>query len=494
MRTFHLVPLLLLQCFAIAGFSACVKPKALVAEPVSSIPTRDLTESVSLLGQTHAVCGARTGCLPSVGFLAAANAGGVGLCTAVLIGPDLVLTNSHCVPEDLKQSGASCANRVRIAFPAQDAAGIVEEVLDCDEVVSVSAIGDPAFLAVPDYALLRLSHASQRRPISLGAANGVGDSELLSVHRATLTSSDRPLASIDSAVCRSVMNSAVLPSYNRPNSPILLLADCPMAVGNSGAAILDSQGKLAALLQSTLSESMRRQFMSVLTTPNLPQFSFAAWVGCIRSAEDLDGPQLDFDSAACALLPAGQPVPDLVRAAYAQADVKTVDSEIGRAVVSWDLTDVAVPKAIEWQARTLTTLELQRLGVFGSAIPDFRDTVYIPVPSCFRPLSEWRDERRYRGSVSVGLANWYQEAVSLPIWLTHKSLDSYLRGVVRIVQTTEVQTAEVRKVSADFSFSPRDVKSDQGSVVELEGAGINGAGVALINGTIPLPICSAVTP
>ncbi len=492
MRTLFTGFSLILSVSASIGLSGCSKPQALVESPSGNtlIPTRDLGESVSLLNQTRAVCGSHSGCQPAVAFMTAANAGGVGLCTAVLVASDLMLTNSHCIPEDLKQPGSSCVSRIKFAFPAQPAQGLGEEILDCDEVISASALGDPSFIAVPDYAVLRLSHASQRRPLSTGASAGIADAAELSVHRSTPISTQKPVASIDSGLCHTVMNSAVLPSYGIPNSPIILLGDCPMDSGNSGAAVIDSEGKLAAILQSTLTESRRRQFAAAVaprpgpgmrpdfqdsrvSLPSLPQFSFATWVGCIRSAEIVDGSEPSFDSAACANLPTSHPVPDLIQAAYVHADVESVTSQIGKAVVDWDVSDVAVPKAIEWKARALSDVEAHRLAVLGGAL-SARDTVYLPVPKCIRPLEEWRDERRYRGSLSVGLSNWYSEPVSLPFWVTHLSLDTYLRGVVQIVASGNQRT-----VSANFGFSPKDVKLDRGTSVALVGAGPQGAGVSL---------------
>ena len=42
----------------------------------------------------------------------------MGLCTSFLIGNSLLVTNSHCLPEDLKATGTSCAGRIWANFPA----------------------------------------------------------------------------------------------------------------------------------------------------------------------------------------------------------------------------------------------------------------------------------------------------------------------------------------------------------------------------------------
>src|SRR5687767_7543906 len=56
----------------------------------------------------------------------------VSVCSLTLIDDNLILTNRHCLPDDLQYKGASCAGRIRVKLPATN--GFRSEDFECNRV------------------------------------------------------------------------------------------------------------------------------------------------------------------------------------------------------------------------------------------------------------------------------------------------------------------------------------------------------------------------
>src|SRR4051812_30664739 len=75
----------------------------------NNLPARNLADAQRIALLTQVSCFSQSDCDPSVAMIAAAwlDQGGVSTCTGFLVGPDTMATNSHCLPLDLDQAGAS---------------------------------------------------------------------------------------------------------------------------------------------------------------------------------------------------------------------------------------------------------------------------------------------------------------------------------------------------------------------------------------------------
>lgn len=197
------------------------------------------------------------------------------LCTGSLIQMDtssenrFILTNSHCVPDDLKkQKQSNCSNRMKIIFPAlkQDK-NYSYEVVSCNKVVIASELdkekirqkhkskfnfnirpdilkGDPAILH--DYAILELKSVPNR-PALVVNNQGLADGEVLSVTKSDPTSNGR--SEMKSVECRSTYNSMLSP-VREAQGYYYALTGCPIIGGNSGSTVLNEKGEAVALIYS----------------------------------------------------------------------------------------------------------------------------------------------------------------------------------------------------------------------------------------------------
>ena len=102
----------------------------------------------------------------------------VGGCSTSLIAPDQVLTNAHCIPEDIAQIGNDCGNRIRIVFPKTSQHPL--ETLNCLKILNKSPLSEKA--ESPDWAILKLDRASKRTPLILNH-NGIQSMEPVTLHK-----------------------------------------------------------------------------------------------------------------------------------------------------------------------------------------------------------------------------------------------------------------------------------------------------------------------
>lgn len=191
-------------------------------------------------------CASADACPANVGYLLA-NFGEdqIGQCTGWLIAPDVVATNSHCIPDDVKADPARCAGNVGVKLPRTE--GRAEEVLLCAELLQASAItaeGDADFLRKPDYALFRVSHASARAPLAF-ARGGIAEGQPLTLLSVDPQSRTRPEGLLVQRVCRASKNSINIPDDTHELSDVAVAFGdaCVARHGNSGSPVLDEAGR-----------------------------------------------------------------------------------------------------------------------------------------------------------------------------------------------------------------------------------------------------------
>ncbi len=164
-------------------------------------------------------------------------------CTAALIGPITAVTAGHCVARELSNGGA--CHDVWLGFaetPTKRA-----EWLGCSRVSAVSSSGDT--LLGPDYAVLELRAQTARLALPLGRdALSTGD-----VVQMVSVTADRFYDDVHEVRTRRCVVDGGDPSSPwNPIAPptIRVLSSCPIREGNSGAPLLDHQGRMRGLVHA----------------------------------------------------------------------------------------------------------------------------------------------------------------------------------------------------------------------------------------------------
>lgn len=180
------------------------------------------------------------------GFVAGLTADGQTVCTSVLVGADLVATNLHCLPEDLRREGASCAGRISFFFPATK--NLSAESFECEKVKAVSApLKDTAL--TPDWAFLKLSQNVSRPKVPINTS-GFLDGERITIFKIDPSSANDGTGTLKKITCPVVQRSLANPFFLNAKSPMVSLLPCSIIKGNSGSPLLTEDLELKGVLNS----------------------------------------------------------------------------------------------------------------------------------------------------------------------------------------------------------------------------------------------------
>lgn len=201
-------------------------------------------EAVSGPPRYEVTCDASEECHESVALL-------VGLsapleptrCTAALVGPTTAVTAGHCVAWELS-TGGGCDD-LWLGFAETETHQA--EWLGCSRITAVSRRGD-TFLS-PDYAVLQLRNPTQRLALPLGR----GSLDTGEVVRMVSVTADRFYDDVHQVrTRRCVVDDGDRSSPWSPigSTTVRVLSSCPIRQGDSGAPLLDQQGRMRGLVHA----------------------------------------------------------------------------------------------------------------------------------------------------------------------------------------------------------------------------------------------------
>lgn len=236
-------------------------------------------------------CAAGSACSPSVGLLSFTTPAEANQCTASLVAPDIIATNGHCVPEDLRKAGASCAGRMWMNFLPVNG---METQLECAEVLFVqkNPRGKPEEAA--DYAFLRLKAASMR-PFLVLSREGFADEEMLKLERVSPVKAEGGVAGVQEVVsCRVAQHSLLAPFFVQKDAAVGLLTECTPVYGNSGSPLRGTDGTMRGVIHAkagfTASYFARK---GIHLADGMAPHGFATNYACLELPRDLTSKAAD---------------------------------------------------------------------------------------------------------------------------------------------------------------------------------------------------------
>lgn len=176
------------------------------------------------------------------------NDGETERCSSFLINSRTLVTNHHCIPEDLRDKKLSCAHRITAVFPKTSR--FASERAECESIISISADSAESSPANADYAVIRLNRPVKRTNFRIsreGLPNGI---------KLTAFSFDPVPGSSAKAVlrkktCESLQNTDLIPGYTDALSPVASFTGCQIMRGNSGSVAVDEKGQVRAVVHAT---------------------------------------------------------------------------------------------------------------------------------------------------------------------------------------------------------------------------------------------------
>lgn len=186
------------------------------------------------------ICEKPEDCQPAVAGVLADDA---NVCTGVLVKEDVIATNLHCLPKDMRKEGASCKGRLSFTFPENKTDK--EEFADCEQVLSVSsALKDTPL--TPDYAFLKLQSKAHRTPVSINT-QGVSNNESLTIYK---VDPHEDIGLLRKVTCKAAQGSMLNPLFLTAQSSVISLIPCDIVPGNSGSPIFSGSNEVKAIINS----------------------------------------------------------------------------------------------------------------------------------------------------------------------------------------------------------------------------------------------------
>jgi hypothetical protein len=164
-------------------------------------------------------------------------------CTGALVGPDLLITASHCLPLDARHARASCRG-TWVAFPAARDAD--EEWVECDEVEMAEDVDDRAVMR-PDVAILRVARFVTRTPLAIDPSPPEPFA-IVSIASVTPDRIYRTQHVLGMRLCRVRTTEEAIEIFGADAARVGWLSDCPTYDGNSGSPLLDVRGRIRGIL------------------------------------------------------------------------------------------------------------------------------------------------------------------------------------------------------------------------------------------------------
>ncbi len=172
----------------------------------------------------------------------------MGQCSGTLIAPDKVLTNEHCLPEDLSRAGASCKGQIRLAFA--ETPSHPQEVVDCERIEQVSVVLDKKDALRPDWAILKLERPVSRRFRSLSQEDGIQAEQPVKLYKINFdfTHPD-PTGFVVETSCLANTPHYFSREHIGSLSAVFNISDCDTKLisGNSGSGVVNQQGELVGV-------------------------------------------------------------------------------------------------------------------------------------------------------------------------------------------------------------------------------------------------------
>jgi V8-like Glu-specific endopeptidase len=383
-------------------------------------------------------------CDPSVGLLTVTlkNEGdwNVGQCTASLIGTDLIVTNGHCIPQDLEANGSDCTNRMWLTFADQTGHPEFDRQVGCSQVLFRRKDGG---MDGADYAYIKLARAVNR-PVVRQTQAGFENSKLYHLHKINPSRLSEGMAGqMQKVDCRSMYESAIFSQRLDAQSQTSFLVDCSVLKGNSGSPVFDDAGDVRGVVyafvdKDVISKVLAKNGSKVPTIENIADVNVASNFACLTLPGDPEGRNLP---ASCA--------DQLEHLGRRRSQEQAALAKILKPAVTQILATKAVGHAdILGFGWTIATTTSEALGTVGQGLPD-----------CVKRATQ---------------ANFLGKDLKIrrPFFYVRATYDKYLRATNQsLVWAGFAKTAETMHLAkADASTYQLDINDSASGQVEFNGS------------------------
>ena len=211
---------------------------------------------------------------------------GISVCSGTYINEDYVLTNSHCIPHNLKYDGADCSKQIKIQFPETQMGPA--ETISCQDVVqSFNHENDE-----PDIAVLKVSRSSHSRLKSSIKADQLFNKGKLTAYTMNPNQEKLLAGTITKKECDlSTDNLMTYKADANSKNGLILGERCNVISGNAGSGAFDQDGNLVALVYAKYPRLKLKKFLQYkgIKHDPLTYLGLVVNIGCLESLTEANG-------------------------------------------------------------------------------------------------------------------------------------------------------------------------------------------------------------
>ncbi len=169
----------------------------------------------------------------------------LGTCSGTLYQYKYIITNSHCIPAELKRAGASCTDQIKVAFPATRS--LPAEGVRCKKVIQAYDEDSQQ----PDIAVLELEYPIFRQSNVVLNQNAFGEN--INVYAHTMNPTSSTLGTITKKTCKMSLDNALLMETDKTASSGAIFGNnCNVISGNSGSGLFNEAGQMIGAVYARL--------------------------------------------------------------------------------------------------------------------------------------------------------------------------------------------------------------------------------------------------
>ena len=378
----------------------------------STSPQIGQSEIEKLLDGQSVACDGNTACPNYLTKIAVVKDRKLSYCTGFLVNETTVATSAGCLPNLIRKNGLDCSKDVFFFFP--ETPNRPAERVACRKVIQVSLNdGSDPVLWRDDVAFLETAKVLDYRRQVVISRDGVVNNKDYSTW--FIDQVDDYTAIIRRENCETLHNNYVNPFAANESSPNLIFGKCLFKRGNRGAPVIDSRGKVRAMVSQPISEEAKKSLnqTGLLTAP-LKEMLHATNFACAPTVFDSDM----LDEKECSK--------DLN---YARFDALRIGMMSGTTLFA------------DMKRRLIESLDgMNKYVRYEVKFIDNGSVVENQIaPKCFKPLSGWM------ASLS-GTRNNYVFDISLPMKSFKRTMDASARIQGQLVDNG------MKKYSMQFSM------------------------------------------
>ena len=214
----------------------------------------------------------------------------LGVCSGTLYKNKYIITNSHCIPDEVKYDGANCSKYIKVLFPQTTEQK--EENATCSQVIQVF----DNYNNEPDIAVIELNTNIYREDIKIVNNAFIENS---TVHAYTMNPSadnEGTVGKIKLKTCKLTSDNIFTMSNELSSATTMLTGDnCNVIGGNSGSGLFNEKNEyIGAVYAKIEMGEIRSLFTRARINNTMYSYNGSAYnIGCLNSITEAQGYNCD---------------------------------------------------------------------------------------------------------------------------------------------------------------------------------------------------------